>query len=313
MVRQSPRRAGAGPQRTIITANGSDFNLAVTCKQVYRLNPSGAPGLRETRPSRTIRQSLLAGGSEMSAVGDICMEPTKPVRSGTTMERWLRAALLAVVINGFAAAFLWDGYFGYARENVESLVKSLGLSVEPLPAFNPNLTAELARESLDRQATLPAIGEPALTVGEDAYFFGPAGYIKAHRERGKSASLEWVDGPAHSATDLMYQRWIGYALGVLGLVALGHLGRVATTRAVLSDQGLAIRGKRLITIEAMHGIRDKRTTGGTLEIEYRDGEAARSVELDSYVYRDRDAIVEAICEAKGFDNPLQPVEATDRT
>ena len=255
-------------------------------------------------------------------------EPALPVRSGTTTERLLRAGLLAVVINGFAVAFLWDGYFGYARQNVESLVNSLGLSIDPLPAIDPKLTAELGRSLVARQADLvgrspndapiskvgdlqaglPALGEPALRNGDDAYYLGPAGHIKTHRRGGRIVSVEWVDGPAHTATDLMYQCWIGYVLGVLGLVSLGQLVRVARTRAVLSDEGLRIRGRPLITLEAMSGIRDKRASGGTLEIEYRDGEAAGTVELDGYIYKDRDAIIEAICEAKGFVNPLQPEE-----
>lgn len=279
------------------------------------------------------------------------MEPSKPalpVCSGTTTERLLRAALLAVVINGFAAAFLWDGYFGYARQNVESLVKSLGLPVQPrragglagdpLPAIDPKLTKELGRSLVAQQAparrgripddapspgapgVLPAIsrvaetlGEPALRNGDDAYYLGPAGHIKIHRSRGRIVSVEWVDGPAHTATDLVYQRWIGYVLGVLGLVSLGQFVRVATTRAVLSDEGLRIRGRPLIPLEAISGIRDKRGSGGTVEIEFRDGKAAGSVELDGYVYRNRDAIIEAICEAKGFVNPLQPEDTPEQT
>lgn len=271
------------------------------------------------------------------------MEPTKPalpVRSGTTTERLVRTALLTVMLNVFAAAFVWDGYFGYARQNVESLVKSLGLSTQqagfagdPLPAIDPKLTAELGRSLVARQADLvgrspndapiskvgdlqaglPALGEPALRNGDDAYYLGPAGHIKTHRRGGRIVSVEWVDGPAHTATDLMYQCWIGYVLGVFGLVSLGQLVRVARTRAVFSDEGLRIRGRPLITLEAMSGIRDNRASGGTLEIEYRDGEAAGTVELDGYVYKDRDAIIEAICEAKGFVNPLQPEETPQQT
>ncbi len=264
-------------------------------------------------------------------------KPALPVRSGTTTERLLRAALLAVVINGFAVAFLWDGYFGYARQNVESLVKSLGLSArqagfasDPLPAIDPKLTRELGRSLVGRipndapspgaPGVLPAIsrvaetlGEPALLNGDDAYYLGPAGHIKTHRSHGRIVSVEWVDGPAHTATDLDYQCWIGYVLGVLGLVSLGQFIRVSTTRAALSDEGLRIRGKQLITLEAISGIRDKRESGGTVEIEFRDGEAACSVELDGYVYRDRDAIIEAICAAKGFANPLQPEETPQQT
>ncbi len=261
-------------------------------------------------------------------------KPALPIRSGTTTERLLRAALLAVVVNGFAVAFLWDGYFGYAQHNVESLVKSLGFSARQAgfasnlrQAIDPKLTRELGRSLVGRipddapsKLVLPAIsriaetlGEPALLNGDDAYYLGPAGHIKTHRSRGRIVSVEWVDGPAHTATDLDYQCWIGYVLGVLGLVSLGQFVRVSTTRAVLSNEGLRIRGKQLITLEAISGIRDKREGGGTVEIEFRDGEAAGVVELDGYVYRDRDAIIEAICAAKGFANPLQPEETPKQT
>lgn len=240
--------------------------------------------------------------------GNSTGKPALPVRSGTTTERLLRAAVLAVVVNAFAMAFLWDGYFGYARKNVESLVTSLGLSVDPLPAVDPNLTRELGRSLVDLQAGLPALGEPALRNGDEAYYFGPTGHLKTHHSRGEIVSVEWVEGPAHSTTDLNYQRWIGYVLGALGLLSLGHLLLVATTRAVLSDEGLKLRGKPLITLEAISGIRDKRNSGGTVEIEYDTEKAAGSVKLDGYVYRDRDAIIEAICIARGFVNPLQPEE-----
>ena len=243
-------------------------------------------------------------------------QQTKPlsqmVRSGTTTERLLRAAFLAVVISGFAAAFLWDGFFGYPRENAESLVKSLGLSATTLPAIDSKLTAENGRELVDRipkhasaSQAKDMLGEPALLSGDDAYYLGPAGHIKARSSDGRIVSIEWVDGPAHTATDLNSQRWIGYALGLFGMVALGQLVRVGRTQALLSDEGLRVRGKPFITIAAMTGIRDKRASGGTLEIEYRDGETTETVALDAYVYRNRDAIIEAVCTAKGFVNPLQ--------
>ena len=38
----------------------------------------------------------------------------QPISSGTTTERIARSTLLVVLVNGFAVAFLWDGYVGYA-------------------------------------------------------------------------------------------------------------------------------------------------------------------------------------------------------
>ncbi len=50
------------------------------------------------------------------------------ISSGSSAGRVIRAILLAVLVDGFAGAYLWDGYVGYARDNARALTGSLGLS-----------------------------------------------------------------------------------------------------------------------------------------------------------------------------------------
>lgn len=236
----------------------------------------------------------------------------EPIRSGTTTERLLRAALLMVVINGFATAFLWDGHFGYARNNAAQLAESLGLVDErPLPIVQ-ELTSSEARRSIHLaesersfQGVGDTFGDPSLEAGDDVYFLGPGGHIKAHRTEVAIVSAEWVDGPAHTETDLVWQRWIGYVLATVGLVALAQFIRAVGTRVDLTEQGLKIRGKSLVSFQTMCAIQVRRDKGSAVEIEYLDGTRTRHVRLDDYVVRRRDAIVDAICERTGLTNPLR--------
>ena len=75
-----------------------------------------------------------------------------PIISRTTTERIVRATLAALLINGFAIAFLWDGYVGYSRKNVEALVQSLGLDPKQPPVIDEKLTA-MAGDQLTRELT----------------------------------------------------------------------------------------------------------------------------------------------------------------
>ena len=234
----------------------------------------------------------------------------QPIHSGTTGGRIARAALLVILTNGFAVAYLWDGYVGYARDNVRIVVKSLGLPTDPLPTVDPGLTEakgpELAGEMADAGSTAAVtarLGEPALRHSNDVYYFGPAGHLRVRMSGERVLEAAWKGG-THSAADLNWQRWIGYALAVVGLVAIGHFARVAVTHASLTEEGLRIGRRPVISFDAITGLsEDAGGKGEVVTVEYSARGQAATVRLDGYVIKETPAIVAAIRERKGFPRP----------
>ncbi len=234
----------------------------------------------------------------------------REVHSGTTAERILRNAGLALLVVVFACWFLWDGYVGYSRENAATLVNSLGLNPTQIPAVNSNLTADEARQLLQEVAEGTALeevqyvlGDPSLEHNDAAYYVGPGGYIVVHLARGRVQQAGWRHG-LHTESELRWQRWIGYVMALAGLVSVIHLIRVVTTRVSLTDAGLKVRGKPVIPFEAMTVLSTgKQGDPGAVAIEYSIGGRAGLIRLDSYVVKELPAIVSDICERAGFPHP----------
>jgi hypothetical protein len=230
--------------------------------------------------------------------------------SGPSTERVVRTLLLILLIDGFTIAYLWDGYVGYARRNANELVRLLGFPADAAPPINSSLTAGEAQRIAqtikagdELSAVTAVLGRPSLEHGGDAYFLGPGGWLKVQLTGSRIASAAWTSGPK-TESDQQWQRWIGYALAVGGLIVAIRLALVLTTRLTLSDDGLWIRGRRLVPFDAITALRaDPAGRSGCVEIEYSlDGRLQR-VGLDRYVYKRLPEIVAAICERKGFSNP----------
>lgn len=236
-----------------------------------------------------------------------------PIISRTTTERIVRATLAALLINGFAIAFLWDGYVGYARKNVEQLVVSLGLDLHPLPVIDKNFTAmagdQLARElreGLSSEEVETRLGAAALSHGDDLYYLGPGGHLRIHLDHARVESAEWIDG-IHAETDLAWQRWIGYALAVFGMASAVQFLRVVTIRVSLTGEGLKVRGGQRIPFSAMTKLlADRSGKGRGVKLEYSVDGRMGSVKLDDYDVKKLPEIVAAICEQTGFSDPNNP-------
>ena len=235
----------------------------------------------------------------------------QPIRSGTTTERIVRATLLMVLLNGFAVAFLWDGYVRYARQNAEELVQSLGLAAEAIPNIDPALTEDEAERLTgriekgdDTAVVADLLGEPAIEHGGDTYYLGPGGRLRLRWDRGRVADVTWLAG-SHNDMDLAMQRWLGYALGIIGLVYIIHFIRVVTTRASVTDEGLKLRGNLLIPFAAMTSLRrDRSGRAARVELGYSLDGRDQFLRLDDYVIKDLPAIVAAVCEKMGCPDPL---------
>ena len=232
------------------------------------------------------------------------------ITSGTSLERVIRTLLLMVLIAGFAVAYLWDGYVGYARRNAEELVTLLGEMPASLPLANPLLTAAEGRRMSqaaipgDGSSAIPSVlGQPTLRRGNDAYFLGAGGWLKVQWTGDRIVGVAWTDGPK-TESDQRWQRWIGYALAVGGLIVAVRVALVLATQLTLSDEGLQIRGQRLIPLDAITALRaDPSGRAGCVEIEYSLAGRSQRLRLDVYVYKRLPEIVVAVCERKGFLNP----------
>ncbi len=232
--------------------------------------------------------------------------------SGTTTERIVRATLLAVLVVVSAVAFLWDGYVGYARDNGEELARLLGVDPAIVPPGNHELTQALGREIAEETrpgtpltAAIAELGDPTLVHGEDAYYLGPCGWLHLARDGERVVSAAWIDGK-RSESDQQWQRWIGYALAVLGIIATANLLRVLATRAMLSDDGLLLRGRRLIRWDDITDLRtDLSDKDGRTELTFSVGGEPRVLRLNDYVYKTLPSLVDAIRERKQFGKDAQ--------
>lgn len=230
--------------------------------------------------------------------------------SGTSTERVVRTLLLMLLIDGFTIAYLWDGYVGYAQQNASELARLLGLpSDAPLP-INGSLTANeaqrLARDVKpggELSTITSALGQPSLKHDSDAYFLGPGGWLKVQMTGDRIVSVAWSNGPK-TESDQQWQRWIGYALAVGGLIVAVQLALVLTTRLSLTDEGLWLRRQRLIPFDAITALRaDPGGRSGCVELEFSLDGSLQHMRLDQYVYKRLPEIVAAICERRGFPNP----------
>ncbi len=227
--------------------------------------------------------------------------------SGTSTERVVRTLLLMLLVDGFTVAYLWDGYVGYARQNADELVRLRGLPADTATPINSSLTAneaqriaQAAKSGEELSSITSVLGKPSLDHGGDAYFLGPGGWLKVQLTGSRIASAAWTNGPK-TESDQQWQRWIGYALAVGGLIVAVRLAFILATRLTLSDAGLHVGGRTPIPFDAITTLRAIGT--GCIEIEYSLDAKPHRLRLDGYVYKKLPEIVAVICERKCFANP----------
>ncbi|MFQ5414270.1 MAG: hypothetical protein ACE5E6_07400 [Phycisphaerae bacterium] len=237
--------------------------------------------------------------------------------SGPTTERVVRTAIMTGVVMVAAGWFIKDGVYSWPQQNLEGAVKALvrdkviAAAPSPPPAIHRGLTSRRAGEIGEGDAWAAVrerLGAPGLTAGKAVYYFGPGGVLRLVVDGDTVIESTWRDASKdHDETALAMQLVLGGVLGMLGIGLLVQLLRIVTGRTTLSDDGLAVRGRPVIPFDAMTGINaEKYRKTGRLEVRYtRNGHPA-GVRLDDYVIKEFRAIVTAICDRKGFDNPLPP-------
>lgn len=244
----------------------------------------------------------------------------QPIHSQTTTERKVRTAAFMILFLGAGAWFLYDGLIGYPNQNLAAAFTALqseGIIDEvpdPLPdVINRGVTAAYVRAlpaPIDIASVRTAVGDPGLTAedGGKVCYFGPGGVLILTVDGARVIDHRWVAAAHdHDEGEQRNQVYLGSALVALGLVWVFVLVRVLRTRVALTDAGLTIGGAAPIPFDAMTGIRAERyAKTGRLDLDYTIDGRARSIRLDNYVIREFRPIITAICERKGFDNPLPP-------
>ena len=246
-----------------------------------------------------------------------------PIASGTTFDRILRTCALAALLIVFGGWFLYDGYVAWPAENLEKAVQALDPAPQTPPAMNDIVTPAAGRDLLEefekKQGTAERLtrsdierrlGAPGWESTEGArtelQYFGRAGVLKIELRGDLVAGGGFIDG-YHNQKELTNQLIFGYALVPVAVIMLVQLVRVLTTRVVLSDEGLKVRGRPLIPFDAMTGLdAGAYRTKGFVDLVYQYQGDQRRVRLDPYVIREFAPIVTEICTRRGFENPLKP-------
>jgi hypothetical protein len=229
------------------------------------------------------------------------------IESGPSTERVVRNLLIFLLVAVFAAAYLLDGFYGYAYNNVNQLVKSLGQTDRPLPTPDARLSKEKAiwmstdiALGTQRPDVDARLGPADIQHHADSYYLAPAGHLLARFENDRLAALQWVDG-IHSATDIALQRWIGFVLAAFAGGLLVNFIRVARSRVSVSDDGLQVGKGAPAPLSAVRKIYiDPESVKGRVVIECElDGQKGAFM-LDAYQVKHLDAVVEALQRATGI-------------
>lgn len=258
--------------------------------------------------------NLTEFASTRTAASLLYAEREFMTRSGSSTQRLVRSGLTTILVIGFAGMYLWDGFGGYARKNVEEFLASQGLPTSPLPVIDPQLTSAVAGEKIAVIRRTPrmtpdevksSLGAPALTKESDWYYFGPGGRIKVRSEPGSDVTAEWQPA-GKTETDILWQQYIAYVLCVAGIVLAIRLVSVLTFSVAVDEQGLRIKNRPAIGFANIKRVdaRDFAATG-RVDFHYQEGTTTSVLRLDDYVVKHLREIVGAVCEKANLENPLE--------
>jgi hypothetical protein len=251
------------------------------------------------------------------------------IESGPTTERKVRTSLLLLLVVFFGAWFAYDGIRGYPGKNRTELIETLPVEQRAKATSAPvyarvnteNLelllraikggetltTTVFKTGSLDeKRAFLARLfgGPPSFENDRTFYYFGPAWGVKFDVDSGSSLQVSPLK-TQRSETDLAFQKGAGMVLGVLSLYLIFFVIRVRRTHAVLDDTGLTYNRTKKISWESMKALDSSRfVVKGWVDLIWDNGGVDDQLRLDEYHLANFNEILTAICEKKGFENPL---------
>lgn len=259
------------------------------------------------------------------------------IESGTGRAALMRQGFVVLVFLGLAVWFGYDGWFGYPRENVKTLVQNFPKAPDKPVATDSRVTEESVQSAQQdlaaagsRQVSMTDLsrqwGEPAWlgspdpngSAGRDqvAFFVGTYGMAKAALKDGVVTRVEWIAGPK-GRSDIQIQQLLAIGLAAPGLVLLVRLLRLVSARYVLDDRGLSLPGLPTIPYEQMTEMDTSLLEKGVVRVAYRDDRGQAKVALlDDEQIAQFDEIVLALTEKKGWELPApkdeSPADADDK-
>jgi len=246
------------------------------------------------------------------------------IESGPTTERIVRTSLLVAMVVVFAIWFSYDGWIGYPKVNYKDHIDQFPVQEQEAVRTEsarrvyeniqeniiPALEKALREPTLaEQKAAIEAVvgGPPSYETDQSLYYFGPAYRVKIPVWQVGSIKVVGQQTPK-SRADILGQQVIAGVLGVFALGLIWFLLRVVRTRLKLDDIGLTFKGKGPIAWDDMIDLDTSRfNEKGWVDLIYNDHGTQRKLRLDEYHIARFEDVIDAICEKKGFENPL-PVE-----
>jgi len=249
------------------------------------------------------------------------------IESGITSWWRNRHLLFIGLLVAAAGWFGYDGWIKYPATNRAWASQAIGIPADSIQT-NPQVifatVNEINQELSGRPASFDEVlavhekhlGKPSYQKGQQYWWVGPAMYIKLDPSyvsptdptTGKTSHWREISEPPSGSREgqIRGQKW--FAAGTLILAALVGLKLILVmrTRVVLDDAGLRYN-RQSISWEAMTGLRGQDYERKLwVYLEYSAADVTRSLRLDSLHIDKFKEILTAICERKGFTNPLAP-------
>lgn len=244
------------------------------------------------------------------------------IESGPTRERVIRTTIPLIMVGVFAVWFAYDGWVGYPKRNfvdhLEQLSAEERAQAQNAPIYPKIVEGMLSGEMVSKiQTAIMATGQEAKRKGLEKvlgvppswesngvwYYFGPAYRLRV-------SPPDDIDGvkTTKTTTDILGQKVISVVLSVGTVALLWLIISVLRTHLVLDAQGIVFGKCRPISWDVIKELRaDSFDRKGWVDLIYTENGTDRKLRLDDYHLAKFDQIIDAICDKKGFKNPLPVV------
>jgi hypothetical protein len=235
-------------------------------------------------------------------------------------------AIFLLLCLGLGGYFIYDYTIGYPNKNLEEAQKRLArlpeppdrLDVDNLPGepTKPTFDALFQAGPTDPEVVHQQLGPPYHIFREGRrtveYFASRYGLATVTVIGGRvdPKGMKWTTW-YKTKEEIRLQLYCALAACAFGLYVLYRVYRAATLHAVIDAEGLTY-GTRRIPFDAMRRLCDYNRKGW-VDLYYEVGGQERRLRIDNQKIRKFDEIIDALCEAKGFDDPRPPVEEDEQT
>lgn len=226
-----------------------------------------------------------------------------------------------VLCVGFAAWFYYDGKVGWPTKNREQARKHFAGMVQSMPAdfgtrpSKQDFEAAIRARVVDITALYEHLGQPFHRAGgageQIEYFVSDYGYAEIKVGAGGRIDLapsQWHDWE-HSKSQIEGQYYWALIPAVFAVICAFRTYRAFTLRVVIDDAGMTYQG-RSIPFSAMRSLKDF-SPKGWVDLYYDAGVGQRKLRIDNQKVDKFDEIIDALCTAKGFEDPRPEPEEDD--